>query len=285
MRGLSDIEGTQFADSVKMQWSQRSMAIQWVRELWRYRELFYFFVWRDIKVRYKQTVVGAGWAIIQPFFTMVVFTLFFGKFAKMPSDGIPYPIFYYSALLPWTYFSGALTQSANSLVLNTNLITKVYFPRATIPASAALSRLLDFAIASVILFGMMAYYQIQPGWGLLLWPLLIIPLVVLAVALGMFLSALNVKYRDIRYVVPSAIQLWLFVTPIIYPTSIIPERFRVFAALNPLTAIIEGFRASLLPTRQMDWQLYGISAVMIFVIFVLSIAYFRSVERSFADII
>lgn len=261
------------------------MKNEWIKEFWRYRELFYFLVWRDVKVRYKQTVLGAAWAIIQPFFTMVVFTLFFGKLAKMPSDGIPYPIFSYSALLPWTYFSMALTNSGNSLVGSANLITKVYFPRAIVPASSALSGLVDFAIASVVLLGMMVYYRIQPSLGLLLWPVLIIPLVLLALGVGMILAALNVNYRDIRYVIPFGVQLWLFVTPIIYPTSIIPERFRALIAFNPLVGIIEAFRASILPTREMNWQILGISVAATLFIFVLGALYFRKVERTFADIV
>lgn len=261
------------------------MKSEWLREFWRYRELFYFLVWRDVKVRYKQTILGAAWAIIQPFFTMIVFTLFFNKLAKMPSDGIPYPIFSYSALLPWTYFSGALTNAGNSLVGNSNLITKVYFPRAIIPASSALSGLVDFGIASVLLLGMMGYYRVQPSWELLLWPVFLLPLMVLAVGGGMILAALNVTYRDVKYAMPFGIQLWLFVTPIIYPTSIIPERFRVLIAFNPLSGIIENCRASLLPTRGVDWQLFGISTTVILLIFVLGATYFSKTERTFADII
>jgi len=257
----------------------------WLREFWHYRELFYFLVWREVKIRYKQTVLGGAWAIIQPFFTMVVFTLFFGWLAKMPSDDMPYPIFSYSALLPWTYFSVVLANAGNSLVANANLITKVYFPRVAIPTAAVLSGLLDFAIASVVLLGMMAYYRVQPSWGLLLWPALVVPVVLLALGLGMILAALNVRYRDIKYVIPFGIQLWLFLTPIIYPTSMIPERFRVWSALNPLSGIIEAFRASLLPTRQVDWQSLGISAAMTLCIFVLGTAYFRKTERTLADIV
>lgn len=261
------------------------MKTEWLQEFWRYRELFFFMAWRDVKIRYKQTVLGASWAVIQPFFTMIVFTLFFGRLAKMPSDGIPYPIFSYSALLPWTYFSGALSLAGNSLVGNANLITKVYFPRVTIPASAVLSGLVDFAIAFVVLLGMMAYYHIQLSWGLLLWPVIVIPLVLLALGVGMIFASLNVKYRDIKYAIPFGIQLWLFLTPIIYPTSIIPERFRFLAAMNPLTGLIEAFRASMLPTRQVDWHLLGISVVVILFIFVLGAVYFRKTERTFADIV
>ena len=258
---------------------------EWLKEFWRYRELFYFLIWRDVKVRYKQTLLGAAWAIIQPFFTMVVFTLFFGKLAKVPSDGIPYPIFSYSALLPWTFFAGALRNAGNSLVNNSVLLTRVYFPRATLPASSVLSGLVDFGIASIILLGMIGYYRIQPSWEMLLWPVLIIPLAIIAVGVGMILAALNVRYRDIRYAIPFFVQLWLFLTPVIYPTTIIPERLRVLMAFNPLSGIIEAFRASLLPTRQVDWQALSISITVTLFVFTLGIIYFKQTERTLADII
>ena len=254
-------------------------------ELWRYRELFYFLVWRDVKVRYKQTALGALWAVIQPFTAMLIFTLFFGKLAKMPSDGVPYPIFSYSALLPWTYFSGALSLSGNSLINNVNLITKVYFPRLVIPAASVLAGLVDFFIASLVLLGLMVFYHYTPGWAMLMWPLLVIPLVLLALGVGLFLSAVNVKYRDIKYTLPFLVQIWLFLTPIIYPTSIIPERFRFLAAVNPLTGIIEAFRATLLPTKVMDWPLLGISMLVTTVIFIIGLLYFKKAEREYADII
>jgi lipopolysaccharide transport system permease protein len=257
----------------------------WLPELWRYRELFYFLVWRDVKVRYKQTVLGMAWAIIQPFFAMVVFTIFFRKLAGMPSDGIPYPIFSYSALLPWIYFSQTITHSGNSVVGNRELITKVYFPRATIPASSAFSGLLDFAIASVVLLGMMVYYRIPPTASLLLWGVLVIPLLMLALGVGMFFAALNVRYRDIKYALPFFVQLWLFITPVIYPTSIIPKRFRTLFAMNPLSGLIEAFRASLLPSRTMDWHSLGISLAITVVIFATGTWYFRKTERTFADIV
>ena len=257
----------------------------WLKEMWDYRELFFFMVWRDIKVRYKQTIFGAAWAIIQPFFTMVVFTLFFGRLAKMPSDGIPYPIFSYIALLPWTYFAGSLSLSGNSLVGNAHLLTKVYFPRLTLPTSAVLSGLIDFAIAFIVLLGMMAYYRVPPSWGLLLWPVLLVPLLFVALGAGMILASLNVKYRDVKYTIPFIIQLWLFLTPVIYPTSIIPDRFRILAALNPLTGIIEAFRASIIPTKQVDWLMVGISFAIALFILIVGVAYFRKTERAFADII
>jgi lipopolysaccharide transport system permease protein len=256
-----------------------------VKELWDYRELFYFFVWRDIKVRYKQTVLGASWAIIQPFFTMVVFTLLFGRLADMPSDGIPYPVFSYSALVPWTYFAASLSLTGNSLVANANLITKVYFPRMALPASATLSGLVDYAIASLVLLAMMVYYDIQPSLELFFWPLWVIPLVFLSLGAGMVLAALNVKYRDIKYTIPFLVQLWLFLSPVIYPTSIIPGRFRFLSSLNPVSGIIEAFRASLIPDKHIDWQLLTTSILLSLLVFVLGWLFFTRTERSFADII
>jgi lipopolysaccharide transport system permease protein len=256
-----------------------------MKEFWEYRELFYFLVWRDVKIRYKQTVLGAAWAVIQPFFMMIIFTLFFGRMAKMPSDGIPYPLFSYSALLPWTYFSTSVGLSGNSLIGGANLVRKVYFPRVALPAASTLSGLVDFAIAFVILIGIMAYYHVAPGWGLLLWPVLLVPLVVLALGLGLILSSLNVKYRDIKYAIPFFIQALLFVTPIIYPTSIASERVRLLLSLNPLTGLIEAFRASMLPGRPVDWPLLGVSVAFTVVIFVVGMAYFRKTEREFADVI
>ena len=261
------------------------MKNEWLKDVWRYRELFYFLVWRNIKVRYKQTLLGASWAIIQPFLMMVVFSLFFGKLAKMPSDGVPYPIFSYAALLPWTYFSQSLNQTGNSLVASQNLITKIYFPRVIIPGSFALSGLVDFGLASVILLGMMLYYQIPLSWGLLLLPLLVIPLVLLVLGVGMIFSSLNVKYRDIRHALPFIVQIWLFMTPVIYPTSIIPEGLKAFIAVNPTVGLIEAFRGAILPTREVDWQLFGVSAAVTLLIFVIGIIYFRKTEKEFADII
>ena len=261
------------------------MLLAWLREFWEYRELFYFLVWRDVKIRYKQTVLGAAWAVIQPFFMMIVFTIFFGKMAKMPSDGVPYPVFSYTALLPWTYFAGALAGSGNSLLGGANLVRKVYFPRAALPAASTLGGLVDFAIAFILLFGLMFYYDITPGFGLLLWPALLIPLMLLALGMGMILASLNVKYRDIKYAIPFLIQTLLFVTPIIYPTSIAPERFRLLLSLNPLTGLIDAFRASALPDRTVDWSLLGLSVAISLVVFAAGAMYFRKTEREFADVI
>ena len=265
--------------------NQLAYRSDWIQELWHHRELFYFLAWRDIKLRYKQTVLGVLWALIQPLFTMLVFTLFFGNLAKIPSDGAPYPLFYIAALLPWTYFAATLATSGNSLVTNAQLITKVYFPRAILPVSGAMSGLLDFAIGCLILVGLMIYYGVQPGWPLLLWPILLIPLVLVTVGISMILASLNVRYRDIKYALPFMIQLWLFVTPVIYPTSIIPERFRFVAALNPLTGIIDAFRKSIIPSQRIDWQLLLVSSLLTVIIFTAGLMFFRKTERTFADIV
>lgn len=253
--------------------------------IWHYRELLFFLVWRDVKIRYKQTVLGALWAVLQPFLTMIVFTVFFGRLAQIPTDGIPQPIFWYSALLPWTYFSSALVNAGNSLLGNRDLITKVYFPRAILPASTVLSGLVDFLIATLVLVGLMVYYEVRPAWGLAVWPLAVLTLVVLALGLGMLLSALNVRFRDVKYALPFGVQLLLFLTPIIYPSSIVPERFRSLLALNPLTGIIEACRASLLPGHPIDWAMLGASIGITMVIFFLGALYFDRTQRSFADVI
>lgn len=256
-----------------------------LRELWRYRELFYFLAWRDVKVRYKQTVLGVLWVILQPVLSVFVFTLFFGKLANIPSDGTPYPVFYFCGLLPWIYFSATLANAGNSLIGNANLLSKVYFPRAVLPASVALTGLVDFCIGSAFFLCILVYYQGAPGWRLLLWPALVIPLVMLALGISMFLAALSVKYRDIKYTVPFLIQLWLFVTPVIYPMSIIPDSYRVFVGLNPLSGIVEAFRTCIEPTKQMDWQLLGLSCSTALFILLLGTVYFRRMERTFADIV
>ena len=256
-----------------------------IRELWAYRELVYFLAWRDIKVRYKQTVLGVLWAVIQPFFTMVIFTLLFGQLAKIPTDGIPGPIFYFSALVPWIYFSSTVTNAGMSLVANSGLLTKIYFPRIILPAAAALSGLVDFLISSVLLVGFIFYYKTPLGWNLLLWPVVVVQLVLLALGLGAFFAALNVKYRDIKYALPFFIQLLLFASPIIYPASMIPERFQWLLALNPLSALIEVFRYVVVPTRTLDWNVLGISAAITGVLFIASVAYFKSTEKAMADLV
>ncbi|MFQ5786409.1 MAG: ABC transporter permease [Thermodesulfobacteriota bacterium] len=252
-------------------------------ELWRYKELLYFLTKRDIKVRYKQTVLGGLWAIIQPVSTMIIFVIFFGRMAKMQSDGIPYPIFVYAGLLPWTYFANALSASSNSLVESANLITKVYFPRVIAPASAALAGLLDFFIAILILGVMMAYYQYFPRIEILLFPFLVGMTFLCAVGVGLWLSALNVQYRDIRYVVPLLIQLWMFVSPVIYPISMVPKKYHLLMSINPMVGTIEALRSSLLGHQPINWLLLGISAMIISIIFLSGIYYFRRMERVFAD--
>jgi lipopolysaccharide transport system permease protein len=254
-------------------------------EIWKYRELLFFLAWRDVKIRYRQTALGAAWAVIQPLFTMLVFTLLFGRITKVPSDSIPYPIFAYSALLLWTYFSVTLGGATSSLIGNSDLIRKVYFPRAALPASAILANLLDLLIAAVFLLLMMGYYRVRPSWALLFVPLLVLELVIFAFGGGLILAALNVKYRDIKHALPFMMQLWMFLTPIIYPISAIPKRFRALMALNPLAGIVETMRACLFPSRHVDWHLLGISLIMTMVISLIGIAYFHRAERHFGDII
>jgi lipopolysaccharide transport system permease protein len=256
-----------------------------LRELWAFRELVYFLAWRDIKVRYKQTVLGVLWAVIQPFFTMVVFTLLFGQLAKIPTDGMPGPIFYFSALVPWIYFSSTVTSAGMSLVQNSGLLTKIYFPRIILPAAAALSNLVDFLVGSLFLIGFLAYYGVAPGLPLLLWPLLVAVLMLLALGLGAFFAALNVKYRDIKYALPFLIQLLLFATPIIYPASMVPERFQWLLALNPLSALIEAFRYLVAPGRSVEWSALWVSFAVTGAVFVAGVAYFRATEKAMADLV
>jgi lipopolysaccharide transport system permease protein len=259
-------------------------SVRW-NELWEYRGLLYFLTWRDIKVRYKQTVIGAAWAIIQPFFTMVVFTLFFGKLAKIPSEGVPYPIFSYTALLPWTLFAQAMNQSANSLVGSANLLTKVYFPRLVIPLSATLAPFVDFAIAFILLLGMMSYYQIYPTVAVVWLPAFLLLEFTSSLGVGLWLSAMNVEYRDVRYVIPFLTQLWLFATPVIYPSSLLHGPWRVILALNPMTTVVEGFRWTLLGVGntpgEMIWASVGISLLLV----VTGLMYFNRMEKTFADVV
>jgi lipopolysaccharide transport system permease protein len=255
------------------------------RELKEYRDLFYFLVVRDIKVKYKQTVLGGLWAVIQPFFSMVVFTLFFGKLAKMPSDGIPYPIFSYSALVAWTYFAHCISGSGNSLIGNTSLISKVYFPRLIIPFTPVLAGLLDFCIAFLVLLGMMLYYHMYPTPFVLLLPLLVVLMIMSASGVGMILGALNAKYRDIGYTIPFIVQLWMFASPIVYPASMVPEKYRPLYALNPMTGVIEGFRSALLGTTEFPIKMIAISVIVSCVLFLLGLFYFKQTERFFPDII
>ena len=255
------------------------------RELWDYRELLYFLIWRDVKVRYKQTALGAAWAVIQPFFMMVVFSLFFGRLAGIPSDGIPYPIFTFCALLPWQLFSHALTESSNSLVANERLITKVYFPRLVVPIAAVLGGLVDFAVAFVILAIMMRYYGIVPGWAIVTLPGFILLAVLTALAVGLWLSALNVQYRDVRYTINFLIQFWLFATPVAYPSSLVPERWRALYGLNPMAGVVEGFRWALLGKQNAPGALLWVSVAVVVLLLIGGLYYFRRMEQQFADVV
>jgi lipopolysaccharide transport system permease protein len=255
-----------------------------MRELWHYRDLLYFLTWREISIRYKQTVLGFMWAIIQPLLTMIVFTVFLGRLAKVPSDGVPYPVFSYLGLLPWTYFANAVTRSGTSLVSNANLLSKVYFPRLLIPLSGTLSALVDFAVAFVILIVLMLIYSVPITASLLL----VIPLTILtsvaATGVGMWLSALNVQYRDVQHAVPFLIQLWMFATPVVYPASVVPEKWRLLFALNPMAGVIEAYRAAALG-RPVDWRTLGVSCAVVLVITAIGAWQFRRMERRFADIV
>ncbi|MGH9900240.1 MAG: ABC transporter permease [Pyrinomonadaceae bacterium] len=252
-------------------------------EMWAYRELLYFLTWRDIKVRYKQTAFGAAWVIFQPLFTMLVFTFFFGKLVGAP-EGIPYPLFAYTGLLPWTFFANAVSNGSNGLANNSDLITKVYFPRMIIPASAVTAGLLDLAIASVVLVVMTLYYDVAATGGMLLLPLFVVLTALLALALGLLVSALGVKYRDVRHALPFLLYLWMFSSPIIYPSSVVAEEWRWALNLNPMKGIIEGFRAALLG-REFDWPAVAVAAVVVAVLLVVAAYAFRRAERSFADLI
>jgi lipopolysaccharide transport system permease protein len=254
-------------------------------DLWAYRELLYFLVWRDIKVRYKQTALGAAWAIIQPFFSMVVFSLFFGKLAKMPSDGVPYPIFAYAALVPWTFFANGLSQSANSLVDSANLIRKVYFPRLTIPIANVLSGLVDFTLAFVVLLGMMFWYGVVPSGRVFWLPAFLLLALVTALAIGLWLSVLNVEYRDVKYTIPFLTQFWMFATPIVYPSSLLSEPWRTLYGLNPMVGVVEGFRWALLDTKTAPGPMIAVSAGAALVLLVGGAFYFRRMEKTFADVV
>jgi lipopolysaccharide transport system permease protein len=257
-----------------------------LRDLWSYRELLYFLAWRDVKVRYKQTFLGVAWALLQPLLTMLISTLIFGRLGGFGArtGGIPYPIFVYAGLLPWTFFANAITNSGNSLVGSANLITKVYFPRMIIPGAAVAAGLVDFFIAFVLLIGLMLYYQMALTWNLLLFPVLVFLTALLATGVGMWLSALNVKYRDVRFALPFIVQLWIFVSPIFYPSNVLPDKYRWAFALNPLTGIIEAYRSSLFG-RPIDWTGLGVSALITLAILVYGSYSFRRMEKTFADIV
>jgi lipopolysaccharide transport system permease protein len=257
-----------------------------LRDLWEYRELLYFLIWRDIKVRYKQTALGATWAIIQPFFTMVVFSIFFGHLAKVPSDGIPYPLFSFAALVPWTFFANGLSQSSNSLVGSGTLITKVYFPRLIIPLASVFSGIVDFVLAFVVLLGMMVYYGLMPTTMNVLWlPLFLLLALTTSLGVGLWLSALNVEYRDVRYIVPFITQFWMLATPIGYPSSLLQQPWRTLYGLNPMVGVAEGFRWALLGTNTAPGPIIAVSSAAAVLILVTGAFYFRRMEKTFADLV
>jgi lipopolysaccharide transport system permease protein len=256
-----------------------------LRRLWKYRELLYFLTWRDIKVRYKQTALGAAWAIIQPFVSMVIFSLFFGKLARVPSDGIPYPIFSYAALVPWTFFANGLSQSTASLVSSANLIRKVYFPRMIVPLSAVMSGVIDFVLSFAVLLGMMLLFDVIPTAAVAWLPLFLLLALTTALGAGLWLTALNVQYRDVRYAVPFLIQAWMFATPITYPSSLLEEPWRTLYGINPMAGVVEGFRWALLGTETAPGPILAVSAGAAVVLLVSGAFYFRRMERTFADIV
>ncbi len=256
-----------------------------VRELWSYRGLFWFLVWRDIKVRYAQTVLGAAWAVLQPVLTMVIFSVIFGRFARLPSAGVPYSVFALAALVPWTYFATAITGASNSLTTNTGLITKIYFPRLLVPSAAAAAGLLDFVISFGFLAVMLLVYGIRPApQALVVVPLAVMSMLVTVVGAGAWLAALNIQYRDVRFAVPFLVQVWMYVSPVIYPASLVPARYRLLYALNPMVGVIEGFRAGLLGAGNVPWTDISMSVAVGALVFATGTLYFRRAERVFADV-
>jgi lipopolysaccharide transport system permease protein len=256
-----------------------------LRDLWQYRELLFFLAWRDIKVRYKQTALGAAWAVIQPLFTMLVFTLFFGRLAKVPSDGIPYPLFSYTALLPWQLFAYALTESSNSVVANERLITKVYFPRLIVPLASILSGLVDFVIAFTLVIGMMVWYGVRPTWAVLTLPFFVIFTMMTALGVGLWFSALNVQYRDVRHTLTFIVQFWLIASPVAYSSTLVPARWRPLYGLNPMAGVIEGFRWALLGKAQAPGTMLCVSVVVVAIVLVGGLYYYRRMEKTFADVV
>lgn len=253
------------------------------KDLWRYRELFYILSWRDILVRYKQTVIGTAWGVIRPLLTMIIFTIVFGRIAKLPTDGIPYPVFVFTGLLPWQFFSTALSESSNSLVSNANLITKVYFPRMIVPASSVITSFVDFMISFVLMIVMMIYYQVTPSINLVFLPLFIIFAFACSFGVGLFLTALNVKYRDFRHIIPFIVQFGLYVSPVGYSSNIVPEEWRLLYSINPMVGVIDGFRWCILGVDNIYWTGFFISIAITISMLVLGIWYFRKTERTFAD--
>ncbi len=259
---------------------------QYWKDLWRYRELFYFLSWRDILVRYKQTVIGIAWALIRPFLTMIVFTVVFGNLAKLPSDGVPYPILVFAAMLPWQFFANSLSESSNSLITNANLISKVYFPRLIVPASAVIVSFVDFLVSGMILLGLMAWYNFVPSWRILTLPLFILIAFAAAMGAGLWLASLNVQYRDFRYIVPFIVQFGLYISPVGFSSSIVPEKWRLLYSLNPIVGVIDGFRWAILGGEsRLYWPGFTLSVGLVILLLVSGIGYFRKMERTFADVI
>jgi len=256
-----------------------------LREIWDYRDLLLYLTWRDISIRYKQTVLGTAWAVVQPVLTMVIFTIFFGRLAGVPSEGVPYPLFSFAALLPWQYFSTSLGNAANSLVNNSNLLSKVYFPRLIIPIVSLLTPVVDFVIALLVLLVMMAFYRVAPTWNVVWLPAFMALAVVTALGAGLWFAAMNVRYRDVRHIVPVLVQFGLFVSPVAYPSRLVPERWRLLYALNPMAGVIEGFRWALLGTDSAPGPLIAVSSVVAVVLLVTGLFYFRYTEKTFADVI
>jgi lipopolysaccharide transport system permease protein len=254
-------------------------------ELWRYRELIYFFIWRDIKVRYKQTILGGAWAIIQPFFTMLIFSIFFGRLAKIPSDSVPYPIFTYTALVPWQFFANGITQSSTSLVSGSNLVTKVYFPRLALPVSKVLSGVVDFMLAFVMLIGMMLYYHIAPTAHVLWLPFFFLLALTTSLGVSAWFSAMHVQFRDVQYAVPFLVQVWMFATPVAYPSSLLPEPWRTVYGINPMVGVVEGFRWALLGTKTAPGPMVFVSSLVSIALLVGGVFYFRRLEKTFADVV
>jgi lipopolysaccharide transport system permease protein len=259
---------------------------QYWQDLWRYRELFYFLAWRDILVRYKQTAIGIAWALIRPFLTMVVFTVVFGNLAKLPSEGVPYPILVFSAMLPWQFFANALSECSNSLISNSNLISKVYFPRLIVPISAIVVSFVDFMISGIILLGLMAYYTYVPSWRILMLPVFVAIAFAASIGAGLWLASLNVKYRDFRFIVPFIVQFGLYISPVGFSSSIVPEQYRLLYSLNPMVGVIDGFRWSILGGEsKIYWPGFSLSLGLVFLLLITGIAYFRKTEKTFADVI
>jgi lipopolysaccharide transport system permease protein len=256
-----------------------------LKSVWQYREMFYFLVWRDVIIRFKQTVIGGAWVILQPVITMVIFTLIFGNLAKIPSDGIPYPVFAFTALLPWTYFSQALARSSGSVVGSSNLVTKVYFPRLLIPLAASVGPLVDLFFSFLVLLVLMVWFKIMPTWGILALPLFLMLAIMTAFAVGLWSSALNVRYRDVGAIIPFLIQVWMYASPVAYPVSVVPEKWKLFYSLNPMVSVIEGFRWALLGKGNLDLLMMAVNLTVVSALLLGGIVYFKSMEQTFADVI